>query len=321
MASIERHGPSWRVRLDKRPDGRRPSKSFRTRAEAAAWLRDYQAGTLPEPTQATLANALSRYAREVAPTHKGERWEVVRCALLRRHPMAAKRIQSITAADVGAWRDERLTQVAAGSVRREMVLLGSVLEVARREWGWLRDNPLRDVRKPPAPASRKRRVSEDEIQRVMLALGYEGGPPQTASHRVALSFAFALETAMRSGEILGLTWPNVRAKAVTLPATKNGDVRDVPLSPRAREIIALMPRDAPTVFALEPATRDALFRRARDRAGIVNLTYHDSRAEAIWRLARKLPLLDLARMIGHRDLRSLGIYYQINADDLADQLA
>lgn len=320
MATIEKHGPSWRVRLEALADGRRPSKTFRTKAEASAWLREYEAGTLADPSEATLAQAFRRYASEVSPTHKGERWEVIRLTALARYPIAARPIQSLAAADFAAWRDERLKQVAPASVRREMALIGSVLDIARREWGLIRTNPLQDVRKPSAPASRKRRISDDEIARITLALGYDGGPPQNASHRTALAFEFAIETAMRAGEILGLTWPNVRAKAVTLPATKNGDVRDVPLSPRAREIIALLPKNAPTVFNLESGIRDVLFRKARDRAEVGDLHFHDSRAEAIWRLSKKLPLLDLARVIGHRDLRSLQLYYNVNADDLADQL-
>lgn len=320
MPHVERRGAGWRCRV-RMPDGSRPSKSFRTKAEASAWGLAMEAGTIETPLgQHTLGDALRRYAAEVAPLHKGERWEVLRCGLIARRPVAAKRLHSLTTADLAADRDARLAEVSAGSVRREMSLLGSVLEVARREWGWLRVNPLRDVRKPSAPASRKRRVSDDEVQRVQLALGYTGGPPETASHRVALAFEFAVETAMRAGEILGLTWPKVRAKAVTLPATKNGDVRDVPLSARAREIIGLLPRDADRVFNLDAPIRDALFRKARDRAGIPDLHFHDSRAEAIWRLSRKLDVLELARVIGHRDVRSLMIYFQVNADDLADRL-
>jgi integrase len=86
------------------------------------------------------------------------------------------------------------------------------------------------------------------------------------------------------------------------------------------EIIALLPREAATVFDVEPGTRDALFRKARDRAQIEDLHFHDSRAEAIWRLSKKLDVLELARIIGHRDVRSLMIYYQTTADELADRL-
>jgi integrase len=104
-----------------------------------------------------------------------------------------------------------------------------------------------------------------------------------------------------------------------LPVTKNGDSREVPLSLRAREILALLPRTDP-VFGLESAQRDALFRKARDRAKIPNLHFHDSRSEAIWRLSKKLDVMELARVIGHRDLRSLLIYFNASADSLADKL-
>jgi integrase len=56
------------------------------------------------------------------------------------------------------------------------------------------------------------------------------------------------------------------------------------------------------VFALKSAQLDVLWRKLRDRAGIVDLTFHDSRHEAITRLAKKLDVLSLARMVGHRNL-------------------
>ena len=125
---------------------------------------------------------------------------------------------------------------------------------------------------------------------------------------------------MRSGEILALEWREVGDKSVTLKATKNGDVRRVPMTARAREIIALLPRTERPVFDLDAGSRDALFRRARDAAGITDLHFHDSRAEAIWRLSKRLDVLELARVIGHRDLKSLMFYYDADADELADRL-
>jgi integrase len=178
---------------------------------------------------------------------------------------------------------------------------------------------MADVGKPASPPARRRRISADEIDRIVMALGYGGGPAETVSDRVALAFLFALETAMRAGEILGLRPQDVAAKSVTLQATKNGDVRRVPLSPRAREILTLLPAADP-VFGLDPGSRDALFRKARDRAGVVDLHFHDSRAEAIWRLSKKLDVLELARVIGHRDIKSLMLYYHADADELADRL-
>lgn len=144
--------------------------------------------------------------------------------------------------------------------------------------------------------------------------------PETAGDRVALAFLFALETAMRSGEILGLRWQDVSEKAVELPRTKNGDRRRVPLSTAARAILALLPRGEDPVFGLAGGTRDALFRRARDAAKIPDLHFHDSRAEAIYRLSKKLDVMELARMIGHRDIKSLLFYFDASAEELADRL-
>src|SRR6185437_7125989 len=114
----------------------------------------------------TLAEALERYAREVAPGHKGYVWESRRLKALGTHAVARKRLQALAGADIAGWRDDRLRRVQPASVLREMKLLHSVLESCRRDFGWLRDNPMKDVTRPTAPPSRKRRVTADEIERL-----------------------------------------------------------------------------------------------------------------------------------------------------------
>ena len=49
-----------------------------------------------------------------------------------------------------------------------------------------------------------------------------------------------IETGMRRGEILGLEWQLVDFKKHTalLPLTKNGTSREVPLSPKAIDILS-----------------------------------------------------------------------------------
>jgi integrase len=74
------------------------------------------------------------------------------------------------------------------------------------------------------------------------------------------------------------------------------------------------------VFRVSEPSRDALFRKIRNKAAVEDLHFHDSRAEAIWRLSKKLDVLQLARVIGHRDLKSLMIYYNESASDLAKRL-
>lgn len=319
MASIRKRGQTYRVELYR--DGHRESASFPTRQQASAWAvhREAELSGTRLPSH-TAGEAFRKFAEEVSPKRRGERWEVSRLKLMQRDRLADVALPTLRAIHIAEWRERRLKHVSGASVRREMNLLQAVFKMCRREWGWLAIDPIKDVGRPPNPAARRRRITQDEIDRITLALGYDGGAPQRSSDYVAMAFLLAIETAMRSGEILALRWADVSEKAVELRETKNGDRRRVPLSSAARSIVALLPRAGERVFAISGPTRDALFRRARDAARIDNLHFHDSRAEAIWRLSKKLDVMELARMIGHRDIRSLMHYYAASAEELADRL-
>jgi integrase len=56
------------------------------------------------------------------------------------------------------------------------------------------------------------------------------------------------------------------------------------------------------------------------RAMVEGLTFHDSRHLAITRQSKKLDILALARMVGHRDLRHLQVYYNESAASIATRL-
>ncbi|MGN6314148.1 MAG: tyrosine-type recombinase/integrase [Rhodanobacteraceae bacterium] len=301
--------------------GQRVSGTFDTKAQASAWILEQQAQlTGGKLAQSTMGEAFRKYAREESPKKGGERWELVRLTMFERDPIASCALATLTPADLAAFRDRRLKRVSGASVRREMNLIGSVLEIARKEWGYLRVNPMRDVRRPRSPPSRRRRIAPDEVDALTKAFGLADGlRAATVMQRTGLAFLFALETAMRAGEILGIKKgdADLDARVVHLPKTKNGDARDVPLSFRAVEILKALPGH---VFNLEDATRDVKFREARAAAKIENLHFHDSRAEAIWRLSKKFNVLELARIIGHRDLKSLLIYYETTAAELATRL-
>ena len=306
----------------------RRSRSFATKAEAQNWAMRMEAELSggQRPT-ATFAECCSRYLREVSPGHRGHRWEKIRLAsLMSDASLASVSVAELDTTRLAAWRDARLVQVSAATVLRELNLLRSVLESARRDWGLIASNPVTDLRKPKAPPPRRRRISAEAIEAMVSALGYvRGAEPTLLVHQVAVAFLLALETAMRSGEMLGLRWDAVGAKRVVLPRTKNGDRREVPLSTEARSLLALIPRDGELVFSVSAGTRDALWRKQRRIAAVAcpecaDLHFHDARAEAIWRLSKKLDVLELARVVGHRDPRSLMLYYNADADALADKL-
>ena len=82
---------------------------------------------------------------------------------------------------------------------------------------------------------------------------------------------------------------------------------------------ALPESDGPR-FDLTSQQIDALFRKARDKSKIENLRFHDSRHEAITRLAKKPDVLSLARIVGHKDIRMLLVYFNETAEELAHRL-
>ncbi len=229
-------------------------------------------------------------------------------------------MSELNASHVAAWRDQRLREVQGGTVTREMNLLSHVFSVARREWRWIATSPTADVARPRSNPPRDRRISKQEIERICLALNWRhdavGVTPESKQQRIALAFLFAIETAMRAGEICALRKDDVTGAVARLHQTKNGFPRDVPLSPRALEIWAMVPNG----FDITTSSLDAMFRVARRRADVEGLTFHDTRHEAITRLAGKLNVLELARMVGHRDIKQLQTYYNASAAEIANRL-
>jgi len=333
MASIQKVAKGWRVQISIK--GQRDDRTFPNKALAQDWAVKREAemrsitGGMGSKTH-TVGHVLDDYQRKISPTKRGARWEKLRCDLIGSLEVDGRKFSEIRLADlrpthIAAWRDARARQVSGSSVSREMSLLSHALEVARREWGWLVTNPMKDVRRPPERPPRERLISNGEIERILVALGYqEGKPVVLPSQRVAVAFLVAIETAMRSGEILGLTSDTVdlEARVAHLPLTKNGGARDVPLSTRAVALLQMLPPVDPgqPLFALAAASRDALFRKARDKAAVGDLTFHDTRHEAITRLAKKLQPLDLARMTGHTNLQELMTYYNETAASIAQRL-
>jgi len=315
-------GYQCRIRLACHPQ---ESQVFDTKARAQAWgfAREAELKNLSSATvKSTLQQVIDRYINEVSPALKSGPNITKRLKALSKMLPVLRQVSEITAADLSKFRDKRMAEVSVATVRKEMTILRSVFESARRDWSMIATNPIADVKRPPAPPNRKRLMSDSERDRLLLALGFDG-TVSMVQHQVAVAMLLGLETAMRAGEMLGLTWARVNLKAqyVSLEKTKNGDYRDVPLSTRAVELLALMHGvDKSTVFTVTLASLDALFRKARDRCEIDNLHFHDTRATALTNLSSKLDVMELARMVGHRDLKSLLVYYRKSATDLAKKL-
>jgi len=319
MASITKHAKGWRAQVARQ--GTRLSMIHATKRQAQDWAAREEHKILSGEKIASdtpLTDVLDKYAREVSPEKRGHRWEVVRLAKLARD-MPSLPMSEIQPKHIAAWRDRRLREVSGASVRREMQLLSAVFNLAKKEWGLISSSPMDGVKKPASSPPRDRLPMPDELEALRFVAG-SNLANRTA--RAFHAFLFASETAMRAGEIIGLTRGDIDLdqRVAHLPMTKNGSSRTVPLSSRAIELLRELP-DLDPVFGLKSSQLDSLFRKIKMKADVKGLHFHDSRAAALTKMARLVDVLTLAKISGHRDLRILSnTYYRETAQDIALRL-
>lgn len=304
--------------------GQYKSKTFPTKTQAMAWAAETEQSLCPDSLVSgkTLGDIFKRYRDDISPQKKSWRTEHNRLNKFMRHDLAVVPLADIKQSHFHEWIADALTSLKTSSVNRDLNLLSAVFEQGKR-WSWTDSNPIRGIKRPKNPEPRDRRISEKEIKRILDALLFDGKTVTKQRDEIAIAFLLALETAMRQGEIWGLEWDDVylEKRFVRLHETKNGTKRDVALSTEAVRLLnLLLPTDNARVFSSNQQSSATIFRRSLILSGIKALTFHDTRHEALTRLARKLDVLDLARMVGHRDPRSLMIYYNATAEEIAQRL-
>ncbi len=204
----------------------------------------------------TVGDLVRKYEKEVTPTKKGRDKERYRLRILERSQLSRVQLKDLKPHHITKFREDRLMEVSAGTVLKDLGLLSAVINKGTTEWGLenvLRSNPVSLISKPRAPRARDRRLEAAELERLLAA----GANPNPWFRAVVL---FAIETGMRRGEILSLTWENVHLdnRYVHLPDTKNGDSRDVPLSPQALELLGDLPRNIRSDQVVFPLHFEAL---------------------------------------------------------------
>jgi integrase len=315
--------------------GVRDSATFRTQREAKAWASSRETEIRAQKgadvsTLHTVAEMFDEYADKVSSNKKGKRSETLRLkAFVKDFPhLASLKLSEFRTPQLVEWRDARLKKVKPGSVVRDINLIRNVFYTARDEWHWLTHNPFTGFKVPQEGAPRDRRVDPwKEVRPICRALGYVSGKaPQTKSQEVALAFLVALRTAMRAGEILqlGKDTCDMKKRVATVSHKMQhltGKPRSIPLTKHAIRLLQPL-ADRDKFFTIDSDSLSALFHKTvKVRLEINNLHFHDSRAEALTRLARKVDVLTLSKISGHTDLRMLGaVYYRESAEDIAARI-
>ena len=323
LATYRKRLGKWQVQI-RIKDKPAISKTFPTKELARAWaitkerqLLSSDSFELPTPS-APLKEILLRYKDEITPYKKSSYSETYRISALLKSKIASLNTDSISKEDVAKHRDLRLRLVSKSTVRRELVLLRHILNVATHEWGYRSLCGLFDNIKFPKEAHhRVRRVSKDEIDAMWHALANQRNKNYLKAAQLAL------ETGMRRSEILQLKVDDLQHDVIELKESKSGHPRLVPLTARSREILmdSLSKDKDELIFKIKPNALRLAWERARVKAGVNDLRFHDLRHEAISRMLEDgLSVAEVAAVSGHRDYRTLFKYAHLDMKRITKKL-
>lgn len=325
----------WRAEIEVKGE-RETEAGFPTKAEAMAWATkresEMRAGNLGRFPDRTLSEALERYECEVSAGKASKRYESLCFERMRRdfQGLLAKIFHKITPEDLDAWQRTRLLKVKPATVMREANILRNVWTVGARVWRWTSlESPWKMIDLPGKQPARDRRVYWHEARLILRALGYTTGkPPHNLQSQIAYAWLIALRTAMRSAEILGLTVDrvNLKTRVIRLDTHKTFHhtkrPRFVPFTPQAARLLGIVcaGKSGP-LFTVSGPSKDAMFRKTVKRIGIDGMTFHDSRAEALLQLSRRVDVLTLQKISGHADIAMLtNHYYRLTPEQVAATL-
>lgn len=312
-------------------------RTFDTKGEAVAWAakteEEIKANKYHDPRlamQVTFGAAIERYLLNVSSkkainTQMREKASAVR---LLEYIGVDKPLGAISSADVAEFRDARLKNVTACSVRLELALLSHLFTKARKEWGIPVDNPVGEIEKPTPPRGRTRFLTEAEARDLLEA------SKKSRNQKFYFYLLTLLHTGMRASEAAGLRWRqvNLEKRVVYLSDTKNGDIRWVPLTQVLTNALSTLRaltsgKDENLVFLKDDQLQSdrvkvrpgikfrEAFEVARKKAGLTNVHLHDLRHTAASHLIMSgVDVRTLADILGHRTLQMVQRYTHLLHD-------
>lgn len=329
MASITRRGSYQFQAVVRRKGWPSQTKTFESRAQAQAWARSVESqiddGKFRDRRPLvglTLQDALQRYLVSVSVNKRSHANERQRISQLQRHSIALRQLDELRASDYAAYRDARLRQVSANTVRLEIALLSHLYTIAIKEWCLPLRHELKDIRKPSAGLGRSRRLMGNEEGLLLAGIGALKNPGQRAALDTCVRLA--IHTGMRAGEILSLKWDDIDLVAgrIRLTTSKNGTSRTVPLTEAAVELLESLPTRSgkPIAVFRNTVALDSAFRAACTKADLRDLRFHDLRHEAASRFAPHMTVQVLAKVMGWRTLQMAMRYFNPSDSELVQHV-
>lgn len=333
MASIRQRNGAWVADI-RRKGHKSISKSFPTKGKAQAWAREIE-GQIDAMqfkdtrglAHITLSQLIDRYTEEIGGIKPFGR---NKSDVLRKWKVShgSTSISELTEDALIDYVRERAKTVSGVTIAVDLAYLGGVLRTAKELWRLPVDvsittsarSGLRYMGLSAKSKERERRPTQAEIDDLVLYFAIR------TRQRVPMGdlILFAIETAMRLGEIIRIKWSDINHDHKTIiirdrkhPTEKEGNDQEVPLLGSAYEIVMRQPKGDERIFPITEGTPSSLFPRACKSLGIVDLRFHDLRHEGVSRLfERGYSIEQVALVSGHRDWKMLSRYVQLRAKDL-----
>lgn len=338
MASIRKRGEyQWCAQIEKknRATGliHKEIKTFRTWDAADTWATGVEAdlarGVYNDTRLAAktpLRTLIQKHIDEVSPRKRGAKQEIVRLKKWLTHELADRMLTLIYPADFAEYISERRKAGRAEqTIKSEIIAISNVFKIAKCDWGYKIENPIRDISKPKGSKKRTQRILQKDWIKIKAELQKCRNP------NFVLMAEFAIETAMRQGELLEMNWNDIdlRGRHVivkgkdTTGKQVEGKERIVPLSLRAVELLKALPRhvdkSVPAFQVNYKTSGDGLsraFKSACIAAGIPEARFHDTRHEAASRMAPHFEMQELMKIGGWETPSQVVRYYNPTAKEL-----
>jgi len=320
MASIRQtKNKSWQV-IIRRQGVPTQYKTFKTKTEAIQWAHEIEhqidRGNRVDfnlANKVTFNDIIDDYMRQqeltINRTYQKEKSRL----LLLKQQLGAYSLNQLTSSKIALFRDLRLSQgLSPATVIKDLNTLSKVIKLGQVGWGvYLANNPLLSIQKPKVVGHRVRRLSQQE-ETILL---------NQSSFQMRAILIFAIETGMRLGEILFLTWSDIQHDMAVLKETKNNEIRYVPFTKKVIQLLQTLPQNIEDnrvfYFWQTVSGFQSSWQRFKRRVGLVDLRFHDLRPEAVSRLFEKgLNHMEVAAISGHKSMQILKRYNHYQFDYL-----
>lgn len=299
MSARKRYG-RWHVRIQ--AGGQRIERSLgssASKADAAEFeaklRRDLVAGKLGKAPARSIEDAILRWL-EGARTLKSYENLVSKVRLMRPH-LQGKSLSRIVDAAEAVKRSGQRDKLTPATINRRLAILRHIAHLAYDVWGWL-DQPLgRRIKLLPGEARRDVYLTPDQVE--LLATCCE-------HPKVGLAIRLAARTGLREGELLKAS--AIFDGCIVVETSKNGRPRLVPIPPDLEFELPL---------GVRYATLRTFFEKAREKAGMPHVRFHDLRhTAASWWLMSGASMAMVRDLLGHSSLAMTSRYTHVLTADL-----